>query len=175
MSFRGAAADTKKTEQPVLPLVKPTVSFDDVRMTDASALPTIRKQPSRSNSSSSSSSRRRRNRLLGLGGCLAPPPISAQSSTGSSAEEPKPPSHVFLGSPARIRREASNVARAVVSAFGEMGARAIAKRDGGDAKTIRQSEKAGRSTKTMDNALNDLTPEQMEAQENARLVAMSRP
>jgi hypothetical protein len=82
---------------------------------------------------------------------VAPPPpiVAQQSSAASISSTGKSPSFITLGSPARIRREASNVARTIVSAFQEQGARAIARRPGGDKKVIREGQKAGRKSKTM--------------------------
>ena len=104
-----------------------------------------------------------------------PPPISLDAEVTGSGSSPtsldQPPRYVSLGSPARIRREASNVARAVVSAFVEAGARAIARRPGGDQRVIAEAMEAGKHTKTMHDALKPDT----RAQEEAALAAASKP
>ena len=98
-----------------------------------------------------------------------PPELSLEA----SFEEPTRPKYIHIGSPARIKREASNVARTVVSAFQEMGAKAIARRP--DKRVIKDAQKAGRHARDMHDALNDDDTAEGVRKREAALAAASRP
>jgi hypothetical protein len=146
--------------------VEPSAAADAVRSGGS---------PSKDKAAASKSSSSTRSKKRSKRPAPPPPPISLDAEvtgSGSSPTSPdQPPRYVSLGSPARIRREASNVARAVVSAFVEAGARAIARRPGGDQRVIAEAMEAGKHTKTMHDALKPDT----RAQEEAALAAASKP
>ena len=102
-----------------------------------------------------------------------PPPVVQQP---SDEVDFKPPSYLTLGGAERVKREKSNVMKAVVGAFEEAGAQAAAKRK--DSALIKEALAAGeQQRKAMASASHHVPvdAEAAEAQRNARLAAASRP
>ena len=159
------------------PLPPTPASGDKQAVEPSAAAGAVRsgRSPSKDKAAASKSSSSTRSKKRSKRPAPPLPPISLDAEvtgSGSSSTSPdQPPRYVSLGSPARIRREASNVARAVVSAFVEAGARAIARRPGGDQRVISEAMEAGKHTKTMHDALKPDT----RAQEEAALAAASKP